>query len=82
MTDNDDAPTLARDIIHASIGMHLQSMRGTIDELIRVRLDRDFSDLLDGEEGELMAIRQSLEFLLSDIRESRVNQSRQLRAVK
>ena len=80
MTD-DDAPRLARDVIQASIGMHLYSMRGTIDDLIKIRLDRDFSELLDDEEGELMAIRQSLEFLLSDIRESRVAKSRQFKVI-
>lgn len=75
---DNDAPKLARDVIHANIGMHLFSMRRSIDDLIKIRLDREYGPLLEAEEGELMALRQSLEFLLSDIRESRVATSRQL----
>lgn len=81
MTD-DDAPRLARDVTHAQVGFHLFALRGCIDELISIRVRSGFGELLEDEEGELMAIRQSLEFLLSDIRESRVNKSRQLRLVK
>ena len=77
----DNAPTLARDVTHAAIGMNLHAMREIIDQLIAIRT-REFGSLLDGEEGELMTLRQSLEWLLSDIRESRVNQSRTLRVVR
>ena len=75
-----DAPTLARDVTNAAIGMNLFAMREIIDQLIAIRT-REFGSLLDGEEGELMTLRQSLEWLLSDIRESRVKQSRTLKVV-
>lgn len=76
-----DAPTLARDVTHAAIGMHLFAMRSTIDQLIAIRT-REFGALLEDEEGELMALRQSLEWLLSDIRKTRVKQSRNLKVVR
>jgi hypothetical protein len=78
---DDDAPKLARDVTHAAIGMHLFAMRGTIDQLIAIRT-REFGSLLEDEEGELMSLRQSLEWLLSDIRETRVKQSRNLKVVR
>lgn len=79
MSENE--PKLAKDVTHAAIGMHLYAMRGCIDELIAIRT-REFGPLLDDEEGELMSLRQSLEWLLSDIRESRVAKSRQLKLVR
>lgn len=72
MTDTDDhAPKLARDVTHARIGNLLHDMRETISDLIALRLNPVGSPLIEDEEGELMAIKNSLDWLLSDIRESR-----------
>jgi hypothetical protein len=79
MTDN-DAPQLAKDMTHASIGNLLFSLRDTVNDLISIRV-REFGPLLENEEGELLAIKNSLDWLLSDIRESRIIQSRKLRVI-
>lgn len=81
MSDDPDAPKLARDVAQAQIGYLLFGLRETVNELIKLRVGQDTSDLIADEEGELMAIKQSLDFLLSDIRESRVAASR-LRVIK
>jgi len=70
MSEDQDAPKLARDITHATVGTLLFGLRETIDQLIAIRV-REFGPLLQDEEGELMAIKNSLDWLLSDIRESR-----------
>jgi hypothetical protein len=68
---DDHAPKLARDITHARIGNLLHDMRETINDLIALRVNPVGSPLIQDEEGELMAIKNSLDWLLSDIRESR-----------
>lgn len=78
--DDPYAPKLAKEVVINTVAMHLFAMRGIIDDLIRIRC-HEFGSLLDEEEGELMAIRQSLEFLLTDIRESRINKARQFKVV-
>jgi hypothetical protein len=70
MTD-EDAPKLAREITHARIGNLLFDMREVVNDLIALRLNPVGSPLIQDEEGELMAIKNSLDWLLSDIRESR-----------
>jgi len=70
MSEDQDAPRLAKDITHATVGILLFGLRETIDQLIAIRV-REFGPLLQDEEGELMAIKNSLDWLLSDIRESR-----------
>jgi hypothetical protein len=72
MSDIDDhAPKLARDVTHARIGNLLHDMRETVNDLIALRVNPIGSPLIQDEEGELMAIKNSLDWLLSDIRESR-----------
>ena len=71
MTEDTDAPKLARDVTHARIGNLLFDMRETINDLIALRLNPVGSPLIQDEEDELMAIKNSLDWLLSDIRESR-----------
>ena len=70
MSEDQDAPRLAKDITCATVGMLVFGLRETIDQLIAIRV-REFGPLLVDEEGELMAIKNSLDWLLSDIRESR-----------
>lgn len=66
-----DEPKLPREITHARVGNLLYDMRETINDLISLRLNPIGSPLIADEEGELMAIKNSLDWLLSDIRESR-----------
>lgn len=73
MTDEDDAPKLARDVTHARIGNLLFDLREVVNDIISLRLNPVGSLLIQDEEGELMAIKNSLDWLLSDIRESRPN---------
>jgi hypothetical protein len=54
----------------ANIGALLFGIRDQVDQLIAIR---KYGRLLDGEFGELMAIRQKLEWLLSDIKETTSN---------
>lgn len=70
MSTDNDAPRLARDITHARIGNLLHDMRETINDLIALRVNPVGSPLIQDEEVELMAIKNSLDWLLSDIRES------------
>jgi hypothetical protein len=51
---------------HANVGALLYGLRDTVDQLIAIRV-RDHGSLLDGEFAEIMAIKQNLDFLLSDI---------------
>jgi hypothetical protein len=60
----------SRETTHASIGALLYGMRDTIEQILAIRT-REFGQLLDDEEAELMSIKLSLDLLLSDIRESR-----------
>lgn len=71
MAEDPDAPKLARDITHARVGNLLFDMRETINDMIALRLNPAGYQLVADEEGELMAIKNSLDWLLSDIRESR-----------
>lgn len=71
MIDDPDAPKLARDVTHARIGNLLHDMREVVDDIIALRLNPVGYPLVADEEGELMAIKNSLDWLLSDIRESR-----------
>ena len=73
----EDVASLARETTHAHIGALLYGLRDTTEQLIAIRT-REFGRLLDGEEAELMAIKLSLDLLLSDIKESR----RQLKVVR
>lgn len=66
-----DEPKLPREITHARIGNLLFDMRETINDLIALRLNPIGYPLVAEEEGELFAIKNSLDWLLSDIRESR-----------
>jgi hypothetical protein len=69
--DDPDAPKLARDVTHARIGNLLFDMREVVNDLIALRLNPVGNPLVADEEGELTAIKNSLDWLLSDIRESR-----------
>ncbi len=82
MTDSGDehAPKLARDVAYAQVGGLLYGLREVVDSLIAIRV-REFGDLLEGEEDELIQIKGSLDFLLSDIRESRIQKARVIRIV-
>ena len=60
----------SREIMHSDIGMLSYILRDTVDQYIAIRVG-DHGDLLDGEFAELMAIYQSMQWLLSDIRETR-----------
>ena len=71
MIEDPDAPKLARDVTHARIGNLLFDMREVVNDLIALRLNPVGNPLVADEEGELMAIKNSLDWLLSDIRESR-----------
>lgn len=72
MDDIDEhAPKLARDVTHARIGNLLFDLRETVNDIISLRLNPVGNPLVQDEEGELMAIKNSLDWLLSDIRESR-----------
>lgn len=71
MIDDPDAPKLARDVTHARIGNLLHDMREVVNDIIALRLNPVGYPLVADEEGELMAIKNSLDWLLSDIRESR-----------
>jgi hypothetical protein len=75
-----DELKLAEDVAHAQIGQILFGLRETVNDLIAIRV-REFGPLLENEEGELFAIKNSLDWLLSDIRESRIVQSRKLRVI-
>jgi hypothetical protein len=79
--DSDDAPKLASEVTHAYVGVLLWGMRDTLDKIISIRLS-EYGALLDNEEGELIAIKSSLDFLLSDIRESRIAAARKIRIVQ
>lgn len=74
MSDN------AREATHAAIGARMFSLRDAIDDLIAIRV-REHGDLLNDDEGELMMMKNSLDFLLSDIRESRIQKARKQLAV-
>lgn len=82
MSEDPDAPKLARDVTHARIGNLLFDLREVVNDLISLRLNPVGSPLIQDEEGELIAIKGSLDFLLSDIRESRIQQSRNIRLVQ
>ena len=71
MMIDDDTPKLARDVTHARIGNLLHDLRETVNDIIALRLNPVGYPLVQDEEGELMAIKNSLDWLLSDIRESR-----------
>jgi len=62
-----DEPRGERAITQARIGNLLHDFRSTIDELIRLRLHPVGAPFIADEEAELMAIKTSLDFLLSDI---------------
>lgn len=79
--EDPDAPKLARDVTHARIGNLLFDLREVVNDLIALRLHPVGYPLVADEEGELMAIKNSLDFLLSDIREARVAKSHTLRVV-
>ena len=70
-----DSPTLSRDVVHAQIGSLLCGLRETLDSLIAIRV-REFGMLLQHDEVELMKIKNSLDWLLSDLRESRLKVAR------
>lgn len=80
--NDQDAPKLARDVTHARIGNLLYDLRGTLNDLIALRVNPVGFPLVQDEEGELLAIKNSLDFLLSDIRETRVKQARTFRVVQ
>jgi hypothetical protein len=77
--DDPDAPRLARDVTHARIGNLLFDLREVVNDLIALRLHPVGYPLVADEEGELMAIKNSLDFLLSDIRETRATKIRIVR---
>jgi hypothetical protein len=60
----------SRETTHANVGALLYGLRDTVDQLIAIRV-HEHGPLLDGEFEELMAVKQNLEFLLSDIYLSR-----------
>ena len=62
-----DAPQGERAITHARIGNLLHDLRETLDDLIRLRLHSVGAPLIADEEAELIAIKTSLDFLLTDI---------------
>lgn len=66
-----DEPHGERAVTHARIGNLLYDLRGTVDALIRLRNHSIGAPLVAGEEEELTAIRNNLDFLLSDILASR-----------
>ena len=66
----DDVAALARETTHAHVGSLLFGLRDTVEQLIAIRV-REFGPLLDGEYDELVEIKNNLDFLLSDIKESR-----------
>jgi hypothetical protein len=57
---------VVRERVHADVGKLLYCMRDTVEQLIAIRV-REHGPVLDGEEAELMAIYQSMQWLLSDI---------------
>lgn len=81
MITDDDAPKLARDVTHARVGNLLFDLREVVNDLIKIRLSPVGSPLVADEEGELIAIKSSLDFLLSDIQEARIAAARKLRVV-
>lgn len=83
--DDPDAPKLARDVTHARIGNLLHDAREVINDLIALRLNPVGCPLIENEEGEIMAIRNSLNWLLSDIKlanDARAASTPQIRIVR
>ena len=77
----DIAALSIKDRTHANIGALLFGLRDAVEQLIAIRV-REFGPLLDGEEQELTAINQSLQWLLSDIQAMRGHIKRNQKAPK
>lgn len=61
-------PTLQQ---HCAVASDVSSLAETITDLVRLRLDPMASELVANEEGNLLACLASLQFLCSDLRETR-----------
>lgn len=62
-----DEPKGERAVTHARIGNLLYDLRGTVEDIMALRLHPEGAPLVADEEAELTAIKTSLDFLLSDI---------------
>jgi hypothetical protein len=78
---DNDAPKLARDVAQAHAGKLIFGIRESLNELIAIRI-REHGEVLEVDEGALMAVKNSLDWLLNDIRETRAAKSRKLLMVK
>lgn len=76
-----DAPQGERAITHARIGNLLHDLRTTVDDIIALRNKPLGAPLVQDEEAELTAIRDNLNWLLSDILMGR-EAARKLRIVR
>lgn len=66
-----DEPKGRRPITHARIGCLLHDMREDVEDLVKLYNDADGRTLVTQDEAEITAIRNSINWLLSDILESR-----------
>lgn len=64
------SPTLQQ---HCAVVSDVTTLSGAITDLVRLRLDPITADLVANEEGNLLACLASLQFLCSDLRETRVH---------
>ena len=71
MSIEEHQPVGRRAITHARIGNLLHDMREDVDDLVKLYNDTEGRSLVTQDEAEITAIRNSINWLLSDILESR-----------
>ena len=71
MSIEEHQPAGRRAITHARIGNLLHDIREDVNDLVKLYNDADGRSLVTQDEAEITAIRNSINWLLSDILESR-----------
>jgi hypothetical protein len=66
-------PTLQQ---HLAVQAHVGTLASSISELVKLRINPATEELIANEEGSLLAALASLQFLCSELRETRASPSR------